>query len=307
MEPLTTALTVAQLVAMLAGLFGGKKSTETRTAEDPRYKSPSLGVLDPALFQGVLGNLQRSQNLGFPSTAKIGAGQTGRISDVLGSLQDQWPDLIKQWETGEDKYGKQPGKACSRSLSQDTCNPSETGTRCVDGRCVPFKKLDDGTIVYETDPRYKSPTLGVLDPLLLGGMLESYGRYENFGYPTEGKGTALMEGGYIRQILDSLQKQWPEIMKNWEEGIDDENGDCVNDGDCQAGETCINGDCIAKSKICDPPCKYPLTCVDNECVGPDDNGGNGGGNKGHGDDCTPHSNECGPGLKCGSSGKCHSI
>jgi len=266
---------MADPVSIISGIIGllsmisqaGKKNT-TRTEDDPRYKSPSLQVLDPALLQGVLGSVQRTQNFGFPTEGRINAAQSDRINQTLGALggkggddRGMWDKILGDWTGSSGKYGR---IECAIGLAKDYC---PTGMHCVDGYCEPGEKVrpdkedeDEDVIAKRTDPRYRSPTLQILDPLMLGQTMANFGRYENFGYPDTMMGLggqqvssrfkSMEPGGYLHSILAKLGEMWPEIIKDFT-GEYDKRGGTAGPG----------------SKDCDPPCDEETEkCVDKKCV-----------------------------------------
>jgi len=89
-------------------LFPGEKGTTgtaateqvTETEADyPHYRSPSLGLLDPTLLKGLLGNWQLFQGAGMPGgRGDVGIG--GMTQDIFKLLEEQWPEIMSGYRTG---------------------------------------------------------------------------------------------------------------------------------------------------------------------------------------------------------------
>ncbi len=81
------------------GMGPTEQFTETMT-DYPRYRSPSLGLLDPTLLKGLLGNWQLFQGAGMPGgRGDVGIG--GMTQDIFKLLEEQWPDIMEGYRTGE--------------------------------------------------------------------------------------------------------------------------------------------------------------------------------------------------------------
>lgn len=87
----------------------GTAATEQETVTEtdyPRYRSPSLGLLDPTLLKGLLGNWQLFQGAGMPGgRGDVGIG--GMTQDIFKLLEEQWPKITEGYRTAE-MPGKEP-------------------------------------------------------------------------------------------------------------------------------------------------------------------------------------------------------
>ena len=107
-------IAIISALQALPGLFGTEAGTtgtaateqETETEADyPHYRSPSLGLLDPTLLKGLLGNWQLFQGAGMPGgRGDVGIG--GMTQDIFRLLEEQWPEIMEEYETGGIKKGR---------------------------------------------------------------------------------------------------------------------------------------------------------------------------------------------------------
>lgn len=96
------------------GTAATEQITETE-ADYPHYRSPSLGLLDPTLLKGLLGNWQLFQGAGMPGgRGDVGIG--GMTQDIFKLLEEQWPEIMKGYRTGEVP-GKEPAPVVRRQIT----------------------------------------------------------------------------------------------------------------------------------------------------------------------------------------------
>jgi hypothetical protein len=84
---------------LLQWLFSSKnpqvQTIRTEQETTPRgYQSPLLGLVDPLMFESLLRNLQSYQGAGMPSG--VGGGASSSITNLLGLIGEQWPDIINK-------------------------------------------------------------------------------------------------------------------------------------------------------------------------------------------------------------------
>ena len=115
------AIFVSALLPYILG--GGKGTTGTAAteqiteteADDPRYRSPSLGLLDPTLLKGLLGNVGLFSGAGMPGgRGDVGIG--GMTQDIFKLLEEQWPEIISGYRTGEIP-GQEPVPKVRRKIT----------------------------------------------------------------------------------------------------------------------------------------------------------------------------------------------
>ena len=97
--PFLAQLALALAPSIAGGIFGGNKNRNQQTTEtvteqtDPRYKSPTLGALDPFVLKMLIGNLGSFSKAGMPGGAdRFGMGDWSK--QLIAMLDSQYPKIL---------------------------------------------------------------------------------------------------------------------------------------------------------------------------------------------------------------------
>ena len=109
---------------ILASLFGGsKKQGQTTTTEqdNPRYRSPAIGFMEPMILQMLTGNAQALGGAGMPGgVSRFGSGSGTMMNDVLSLLSKDWGGIMKGYE---QKGGADCEAKCQQTYANYTDAP----------------------------------------------------------------------------------------------------------------------------------------------------------------------------------------
>lgn len=117
MDPIIGGALIGLLPSILSLLFGGGKSkpqqqTQTTTSEttNPKYRSPALGIMEPAILNMLLGNANAMGGFGMPGgVSRFGPDFSSMMGDIVKLLGKEWPTIMSEYQ----KPVVTPAAACA--------------------------------------------------------------------------------------------------------------------------------------------------------------------------------------------------
>lgn len=106
--------------SLLQLLFGGGGDEQTQTTEtttdNPRYRSPALGFMEPGALSAILGNMQAMGGAGMPGgISRFGGNADTMFSDILAMLKEAWPTVKSEYTKGDEASCR---KKCEMEAAQ---------------------------------------------------------------------------------------------------------------------------------------------------------------------------------------------
>jgi hypothetical protein len=116
MDPIIVSALISTILPILFG--GGKKQQQTTTTEqdNPRYRSPAIGFMEPMILSMLTGNAQALGGAGMPGgVSRFGSGSGTMMNDVLSLLSKDWGGIMKG-------YSQKSATDCEAKCQQTYAN-----------------------------------------------------------------------------------------------------------------------------------------------------------------------------------------